>query len=895
MNRTRRLSPLSPVRAPVLALLLGAAAAGFASPATAQVVINEIDYDQPSTDTAEFIELKNVGAAAESLDGYSLELVNGTGGGAVVYETIALPPEELAAGGYFVVCADAAATPNCDLDVSPDSNLVQNGSPDAVALLFGAAIVDTVSYEGDTAAPYTEGSGGGLEDPSSADLVSVSRFPDGADTDVNNVDLSPRCITPGEANSPDTTDCAIGPPQELEIWQIQGPGLASPFENTVAITSDNVATAVGPDGFFIQTPEARTDGDPETSDGIFVFTGSAPSVAVGDLVDVTGTVQEFFELTELAGDLQVTVTGSGAPLPPVVMLDAATPSPDQPQPDNELERYEGMRVIFDGVATAPSDGFGDVAVVAKPERAFREPGIEFPGLDGLPVWDGNPEIFEVDPDALGLEGADLFGGQPVAAEGPLSFAFGDYQVWPTSFAPGPAPTLPRPVRERAAGELTVATQNIERFFDDQDDPETDDPVIPTEEYQERLGKVSGWVREVLRAPDVLVVQEVENVGILEDLADRMALDDPALAYSGWLLEGNDIGGIDVGLLTRDDTVSVQSVEQFGADIIFEYDGSLLNDRPPLVLRATYVGDGEPFEFTLIGVHQRSLSGIEGSESERVRLKRFRQAEVLSLFIQDLQTAEPDRPLLVAGDFNAFQFTDGYVDVLGQVTGNLDPLGDEAETYDAVEPDLRNEVLSLPADERYSFNFAGSAQVLDHILTSEAAQARVVDAAYVRGNADAPEGLLNDYDASLRISDHDGLVVFLQASLGAADADGDAVPDEEDMCPATTIPEAVPEILLLPFHYALEDSDTTFDTFELGAAGSAREAHAALERPAYANELDPFGGRPGRPGDFGLTFTTADTGGCSCEQILDTLGLGPVQRWFGCSQDTMLYWTEQVVP
>ncbi|MGH9381985.1 MAG: lamin tail domain-containing protein, partial [Thermoanaerobaculia bacterium] len=837
--------------------------AGCTAAGPPQLVVNEVDYDQPGTDGAEFVEIVNTGAAAVSLAGVELRLVNGNGGGAVVYQTIELPAVELAAGGFFVVCGNAANTANCDLDVSPDTNLVQNGGPDAVALAFGGEILDTVSYEGDTGAPYTEGSGSGLEDAGSAQLLGLSRLPDGADTDQNNVDLSLRCITPGEPNSSDTTNCVTGPPQELEIWQVQGPGLASPFVGTPAITRDNVVTAVGPDGFFIQTPEARTDGDPETSDGIFVFTGSAAGVAVGDLVDVSGAVQEFFDLTELSGNVEVTVTGSGAPLPAVVLFDATTPSPDQPQPANEVERYEGMRVIFDGVATAPSDRFGDVAVVAKAERAFREPGILFPGLDGLPVWDGNPEIFEVDPDALGLDDFDLFAGQPVAAEGPLSFAFGDYQVWPTSFAPGPAPTLPRPVRERAAGELTIATQNIERFFDDQDDPETDDPVLTTEEYQARLGKVSGWVRQVLRAPDVLVVQEVENLGILEDLADRMAADDSTLAYSAWLLEGNDIGGIDVGMLTRDDTISVQSVEQFGADTIFDFDGSLLNDRPPLVLRAMYVGDGALFEFTLIGVHQRSLSGIEGSDATRVRLKRFRQAEQLSLFVQDLQTDEPERPLLVAGDFNAFQFTDGYVDVLGQVTGNLDPLGDEAETYDAVDPDLRNEVLTLSAEERYSFNFDGSAQVLDHILTSTAAQARVVDAAYARGDADAPESLLTDYTSPLRISDHDGLVLFLTST---PDEDGDGVVDQDDVCPATTIPEPVPTAQLKPLRYALVDEDTTFDS--LAPAAGAREP---------------------------LTITTADTAGCSCDQIILALGLGNAHRRFGCSEEAMLFWIDQVGP
>ena len=73
----------------------------------------------------------------------------------------------------------------------------------------GGPIVDTVSYEGDTGAPYTEGSGSGLEDPGSGgeggpnENKGISRFPDGTDSDQNNVDLSTRCITPGEANVAD--------------------------------------------------------------------------------------------------------------------------------------------------------------------------------------------------------------------------------------------------------------------------------------------------------------------------------------------------------------------------------------------------------------------------------------------------------------------------------------------------------------------------------------------------------------------------------------------------------------------------------------------------------------------------------------------------------------------
>jgi len=164
------------------------------------LVINEIDYDQPSTDNAEFVELKNTGSISIDLSSYSVELINGDGGGASVAGTINLPSVTLAAGDYYVICGDAANVANCDLDVSPDTNLIQNGAPDAVGLRLGTELVDTVSYEGDTGAPYTEGSGVGLIDDASEVLKSISRCPDGVDTDVNNVDFKYTDSTPGITN-----------------------------------------------------------------------------------------------------------------------------------------------------------------------------------------------------------------------------------------------------------------------------------------------------------------------------------------------------------------------------------------------------------------------------------------------------------------------------------------------------------------------------------------------------------------------------------------------------------------------------------------------------------------------------------------------------------------------
>jgi predicted extracellular nuclease len=179
----------------------------FSTSAVAVLVINEIDYDQPSTDTAEYVEIKNVGTGSADLSEYTLELVNGTGGGASVYQSYTLPALSLAAGDYFVVCGDAANVANCDLDVFPDSNLIQNGAPDAVGLRLNGELIDAVSYEGDTGAPYTEGSGIGLEDDPDVEMAGISRYPDGTDTDANNVDFSLRCATPGQANTDRSSDC----------------------------------------------------------------------------------------------------------------------------------------------------------------------------------------------------------------------------------------------------------------------------------------------------------------------------------------------------------------------------------------------------------------------------------------------------------------------------------------------------------------------------------------------------------------------------------------------------------------------------------------------------------------------------------------------------------------
>jgi hypothetical protein len=123
----------------------------------------------------------------------------------------------------------------------------------------------------------------------------------------------------------------------LAIYEIQGAGHTSPYVGQQVLTQ-GVVTAVdttGSRGFWIQ--DATGDGDAATSDGVFVFTGTVPTVRPGDLVSVTGTVSEFrgsnannLTMTQLispvvatigTGVVQATVLGAGGRLPPTETID----------------------------------------------------------------------------------------------------------------------------------------------------------------------------------------------------------------------------------------------------------------------------------------------------------------------------------------------------------------------------------------------------------------------------------------------------------------------------------------------------------------------------------------------------------------------------------------------
>jgi len=171
--------------------------------AQASLVINEIDYDQPGSDEAEFIELYNSGPDALPLDGFHIDLINGNN--STSYRSIDLSGFSINASSFFVVCSDNGLVANCDYSFTSATSWFQNGAPDAVALYQADIIHDRVSYEGSVSL-FTEGTGLDIADSNTV-TMSMARILDGVDSDDNVLDFQQSCITPGMPNIAGQGDC----------------------------------------------------------------------------------------------------------------------------------------------------------------------------------------------------------------------------------------------------------------------------------------------------------------------------------------------------------------------------------------------------------------------------------------------------------------------------------------------------------------------------------------------------------------------------------------------------------------------------------------------------------------------------------------------------------------
>lgn len=744
------------------------------APPSVNVIINELDSDTPGADTAEFVELYDGGAGNTSLSGLVVVFYNGNGD--VSYAAFDLDGRFTDAAGYFTL-GNATVS---GVDLVFNNGLLQNGA-DAVALyqangtdfpantpVSTSNLVDALVYDtgqADDAGLLVLLNAGQQQvnesQQGNSATASNQRCPNGGGGARNTSSYLARTPTPDGANS-----CPV-PPVAAAINAIQGSGAASPFVDRAVITS-GIVTALKSNGFFMQESDSSVDLDPATSEGIFVFTGATPSIAVRDVVNVTGTVVEFFNLTQVSvSPADITRLNTVLTLPSSITLTAVELNPAGAL--DQLERFEGMRVRADSLTSvAPTNEFGEVfTVLTGVPRPFREEGIEVslalpPGAPAsVPRWDQNPERIMIDTD--GLAGSTRLQVTShvtfTNVEGPLDFNFGDYKILPET-TPVPSANLSADdVPVPADGEFTVGSMNLRNFF-------TSNP-----DFALRLNKASLAVRTVMQSPDIIGVEEIGDLSALQSLADKINADTVAAGdvnpgYEARLIEADDDvqDDIDVGFLVKTSRVGILSVTQEGRDATFinplNGQPELLNDRPPLILRAAVRMHDSTFTFpvTVIVNHLRSLIDVDQDPGEgpRVRAKRRAGAEFLAGLVQSLQSEN----LISVGDYNAFQLNDGYVDVMGTIQGT--PTSPDEVTLasgDLVNPNLTNLLERLSADQHYSFIFQGTPQVLDHVLVNFSMASLVSRFAYARNNSDFPDSFGADSLRPERLSDHDMPVAY----------------------------------------------------------------------------------------------------------------------------------------
>ena len=309
-------------------------------PALPTLVINEIMQNPSavSDSNGEWFEVYNPTASAVDIDGWTIKdngsnshVINNGG------------PLNIPAGDYLVlgINSDSGTNGGVAVDYQYSGFFLANGDDELIILDASLNEVDRVEWDGGPAFPDPTGASMSLDDPTSDNNVganwctAVTPFGDG--------DRG----TPGAAN-----DCGAPPPfgvctdPATFIHDVQGPGLVSPINGAVGVIIEGVVvgdfqdTSTGLSGFFLQEEDFDVDGDPMTSEGVFVRdNGFGTPVAEGDVVRVQGDVNEFFGLTRLDTVINLAVCSSGAS---VSLTDIALPVTAV----TDFEYTEGMLVQF---------------------------------------------------------------------------------------------------------------------------------------------------------------------------------------------------------------------------------------------------------------------------------------------------------------------------------------------------------------------------------------------------------------------------------------------------------------------------------------------------------------------------------------------------------------------
>lgn len=526
-------------------------------------------------------------------------------------------------------------------------------------------------------------------------------------------------------------------PMNLAIYEIQGSGFESAFQGEQVETS-GVVIGVADDGFFLQDPNG--DGDIATSDGIFVETGSTPSVAIGDAVSVTGLVSEQFGRTHLDNATDIVVGSSGNSIDPLVL------GPDGRTPETEnlaegrafYESLEGMLVTLpDAQAVSNNNRFDEFYAIgnrgADATGTNARGGITISGpiTEDNPTGDLNPERIQIDDNLATGQNTEVGIGDGLGdVTGVVDFNFNDYSIAPLNPV-GITDDFNLQAESSAlaadeAGQLSVASYNVLNLGGDDDD---------------RIQALAQQIVDNLNSPDILALQEIQdnNGELFGGGADAdqtlQAIADAIFALTGetyafidnpFITEGETGGqpGGNIRVTYLYNTAEVSFVEGSLETITDPAqqaagNGPFANSRLPLVARFIELDSGQ--EITLINNHFSSRGGSDPlfgpTQPPQIgnELDRLAQAMAVRDFVTALLETDPSSNVAVLGDLNGFQFENFVQLLLGSA------FEDDVIDIEALMAELQLFDLSqiLDPTDRYSFIFEGNAQLLDHFLISQA--------------------------------------------------------------------------------------------------------------------------------------------------------------------------------
>ena len=590
------------------------------------------------------------------------------------------------------------------------------------------------------------------------------------------------------------------------IPQIQGPGDASPYANTVQ-TTEGVVTLKVASGFFMQ--DQAGDGDPTTSDGIFVYTGSDINGAqVGDLVRVTGTVSEYtptgatHSYTEFKEVSAVVTQSSGHSITPTnVQL-----------PNAHLGQVEGMLVRFSQPLTVSQLEFlgtrGELTLSAGrlevPTNHYKPRTAEAIAMaaanaqnqivldDGLfvapttvPYLDGEGSLRSGDTvsDLTGVVDFGAVGGggasfklQPTVAP-----------VFSNDNPRGDAPVL-------AAGNVKVSSANVLNFFTVFTNGadafgNTNQGCSLGANVSKSNCRGADSMTEFVRQRDK-IVHELQAIDA--DVFGLMEIQNNGETTVGYLVDqlnqsinlaNNTPGAVTYAVVPKPSDTGTDAIR---VAMIYKpaklalvggalSDGDAINNRAPMA-QTFRAANGE--KFSLVVNHLKSKgscpsgSGPDsdlGDSQSCWNATRIQQAQrLINSFVPQVVAAAGDPDVLLVGDFNSHGFEDPINTITD--TGFVNQL----------------ERFVRPHGMPYSFVFDSEAGYLDHALASASMSPQVVGAAEWHNNADEPTVIDYNLDgkpasapysaAPYRASDHDPVVISLnlQPSYSAIDASVQAV-------------------------------------------------------------------------------------------------------------------------